>query len=414
MKSYHIPPTPRALQRGLLAVRAQAPRPGNITSIEDLNAAFTNFKAHYDERQNRIEAALDEGAVQSAALKLNGIGGEISPEPEYTKTFAAYFQKGSTEAEATLKEANAQGTRATIQAAMSVGDNSSGGYLAPVEWDRKILKEQLARSPMRRLATVKQTGVGAYTTLWNAGGWGSGWVGETAARPATETADLRPLEFATGEIYAEPAATQRLLDDSVLNVEDWLATELSDEFDRQEGIAFLAGDGVNKPRGLLTYVTGGASDGQHPGGNIVRFNSGSATDIPTGDTLVDFKYQLAAPYRQNASWLMNSQTAAYIAKMKDGQGNYIWREGLIADEPPRLLGRPVEIDENMPNIAAAAMPIAFGDFAAGYLINDRIGIRVLRDPFTNKPFVKFYTTKRVGGGVRDPRAIRLLTIATAT
>ena len=241
--------------------------------------------------------------------------------------------------------------------------------------------------------------------------WGSGWVGETASRPQTSNASLSQLTFEAGELYAMPSATQRLLDDSAINVEQWLADSIESEFARQEDVAFICGDGVNKPRGLLTYVDGGASDGVHPGGNLATFNSESATEIPGGDTLLDFKYQLAAPYRQNARFLMNSQTAANIAKMKDGQGNYLWREGLIADEPATLLGRPVTIDEAMPDIGADAYPIAFGDFASGYLINDRIGLRVLRDPFTAKPFVLFYTTKRVGAGVLDPNAIKLMKIA---
>ena len=140
-------------------------------------------------------------------------------------------------------------------------------------------------------------------------------------------------------------------------------------------------------------------------------NSGHATTIPTTDVLVDFAYSLTAPYRSGATWLMNSTTAATIAKMKDGQGNYIWREGLIAGQPATLLGYPVEIDEGMPSIGAGALPIAFGNFARGYLINDRLGIRTTRDPYTNKPFVFFYTTKRVGAGVLDPNAIRLLKIS---
>lgn len=241
---------------------------------------------------------------------------------------------------------------------------------------------------------------------------GLGLGRETAARPQTTTTTLSPITFGHGEIYAMPAATQRILDDADMNMEEWLANEVKIEFDRQEGIAFVSGDGTNKPFGLLQYVTGGAAAAQHPGGVLTVAPSGAAAAI-VPDSLVDFVYGLAAPYRQNSTWLMSSATAASIMKLKDGQGNYLWRESYAAGQPATLLGRPVEFDENMPALAAGNTPIAFGDFKAGYLINDRIGTRILRDPYTSKPFVLFYTTRRVGGGVKDPNAIRLLKIAAS-
>lgn len=397
---------PRAIRS---AVHADASNPAQIVS--QLNDAFSDFRARNDARLRSIEDALDETVEKMGFARLNGNTNGLPADPDYTQTFASYFRKGDGGAEGDLSRANAVGERATIQAAMSVGTNSDGGYLAPVEWDRLIRQKLRDSSPMRSICQVQPTSVGAFSTIWNNDSWGSGWVGETAARPQTSTAGLSQLTFEAGEIYAMPAATQRLLDDSAVNMETWLADSVEAEFARQEDIAFLSGDGNNKPRGLLTYVAGGASDGEHPGGNLETANSGSATDIPTSDALIDFKYKLAAPYRQNARWLMNSQTAATIAKMKDGDGNYVWREGLIADEPATLLGRPVTLDEAMPDIGGDELPIAFGDFQAGYLINDRIGTRVLRDPFTSKPFVLFYVTKRVGGGVLDPNAVKLLKIA---
>ncbi len=402
----------------LCAPRANAPRAIVRASDSDptqlfaeLNSAVRDMRANSDARLTAIEAAVNDRLTFNATDALGNLGGGsgIAPDPEYTALFASYF-RGGREEEA-VRAANAVGHRATVQAAMSTSSDSNGGYLAPVEWDRTIAKAQLALSPIRRLATVRTTGVAAYTTLWHERGWGTGWVGETAARPATTTGTLLPITFPTGEIYANPSATQRLLDDAEIKVEEWITSEVTEEFDRQEGVAFVSGDGVNKPMGFLQYVVGGTGAATHPGGTLSVAASGSADSIPGGDVLVDFTYGLAAPYRQNATWVMNSSTAAAIAKMKDGQGNYIWREGLIAGQPATLLGRPVELDEAMPNIGANALAIAFGDFRAGYLINDRIGTRVLRDPYTNKPFVTFYTTKRVGGGVADPNAIRLLKIA---
>jgi HK97 family phage major capsid protein len=400
---------PRAVS-GLLGVRAAA-EPKDV--IARVSEAFEDFKRRHNDRLNSVEAAVDDIGARHASHLLNGGAGRLREpdDPEYTAVFASYFRSGSKEVD--LREANAEGQRAQIQASMSSGDSSSGGYLAPTEWDRMIRKAQAAKSPMRRLADVKVTGVNAYSTVWNNELWGSGWVGETAARPSTSTPTLSPITFASGEIYANPAITQRLLDDAELDLEKWLATELEEEFNRQEGIAFVSGNGINKPFGFLQYVAGGAAASEHPAGPVATTASGHASSIPDADALVTFKYGLTAPYRQNATWLMNSQTAAVIAKMKDADGRYIWSEGLIAEQPATLLGRPVEIDEAMPNVEADAMPIAFGDFRAGYLINDRTGVRILRDPYTNKPFVMFYSTKRVGAGVQDPRAIRVLRIAAS-
>ncbi|MBR0551737.1 phage major capsid protein [Stakelama marina] len=402
-----------SLPRGLVAVNAAGGRPGATATMDTVLEALEDFKAKYNGRLDSLESFLDAQAKQTAADKLGGGGGIgtlRAADPDYSATFANYFRSGVSEE--AVRTAQATGERAQIMASMQSGSESDGGYLAPVEWDRQIGQAQRIRSPLRRLCDVRVTTTGAYSTLWKLTGPGSGWVGETASRPATSTPTFASITFGHGEIYANPAITQRLLDDGAINVQEWLATEVSEEFDKQEGIAFISGDGSNKPYGLLGYAVGGAHEGQHPGGAIQVDASGDAATV-TVDGLVDFTYQLPAPYRQNAAWLMNSQTAATIAKMKDADGNFIWRESLAAGQPATLLGRRVEIDENMPNIAADALPILFGDFQAGYVINDRQGVRVLRDPFTNKPFVHFYTTKRVGGGLKDPNAIRALKIAAA-
>jgi HK97 family phage major capsid protein len=400
---------PISIPRALVgSVRAQAQTPEQM--FGELNTHVRDFIQRNDERVENLTSALQSLQNQSygGLGPLNGVlGGDLAStpgfDPAYSGAFASYFRKG--EGEDILRTANGTGERASIQAAMSIGDNSAGGYLAPVEWDRRISEAQRATSPMRRLATVQVTSVGAYSTLWNNDQWGSGWVGETAARPATTNASLSPLVFAAGEIYAMPIATQRLLDDAAVSVERFLIDSVQREFNRQEGIAFLAGNGVNKPMGLLTYAEGGANEAVHPGGAI------DVTEAAvTPDALVDFLYGLTAPYRQNSAWLMSSLTAALIAKMKDDNNNYIWRESLSAGQPSTLLGRPVEIDEGMPGPTAGSICIAFGDFRTGYVINDRLGTRILRDPFTNKPFVMFYVTKRVGGGLADPNAIRLLKV----
>lgn len=400
-------PFPRALHSGSPIVRAENRDPSAL--FAEINRAVTAMRSNIES-----ELAQDRQQIENLAAALNTmqthIGAGIAPsgaaaaEPEYTRAFASYARRGDNVD--ALQAANAIGERATVHAAMSVGSNTDGGYLAPVEWDRELHRRQRATSPMRRLSTVRATSVGAFTSLWNGDQWGSGWVGETAARPMTTSATLSPIPFAAGEIYANVAATQRLLDDSAINVDSWLIDSLEREFTRQEGVAFLSGDGVNKPNGFLTYATGGSNAAAHPGGAIQV-----VTSVPTVDDLMDFSFSLAAPYRQNATWLMSSLTAAYLAKYKTIDGQFLWQPGLQADRPSTLLGRPVEVDEGMPAPTSGNLAIAYGDFRAGYLINDRLGVRVLRDPYTNKPFVMFYATKRVGAGLLDPNAIRLLKVA---
>lgn len=384
--------------------------------VRRLRAAFETFQSKYDSELDNVQRAMDDMNAKIAAGPISGWGGSVDadlqpPEPEYSKTFASYFRSG--EGESDLRGLNATGRRAEIKAAMSVGTDNAGGYLAPIEWDRRINKALQPLSPMRRIANVQQTSVRAYQTLYLAGGWGSGWVGESASRPATSTPTMEPLIFPNGELYAFPMTTQQLLEDADFNVEQWLADEIEEEFAAQEAVAFLSGNGTNKPRGLLTYVAGGTSAGVHPGGDLVTVPTGSAATLGDPDKLIDFVYSLRSPYRQNARWLMNSLTAATLAKVKDGDGNYLWRETYVAGQPATLLGYPVEIDEGMPDIAAGALPIAFGDFQRGYVINDRLGSTILRDPYTAKPFVGFYVRKRVGGGVDDPKAIRLLRVAAS-
>ncbi len=372
--------------------------------LHSLRASVQGFQDRYDSRVSNVENALETVMARSEAHALGigmGLGGGAGADPEYSQAFASHVRSG--DREEYLRTANASPERAAVHAAMTVGDNSTGGYLAPVEWDRQILQQQRATSAVRRIATVISTSVGAYTSLWSNDLWGSGWVGETAARPATTTPTLSAISFASGEIYANAGITQRLLDDAQVNVDRWLTERLGAEFNRQEEIAFISGNGVNKPAGLLTFAEGGSNAGSHPGGPVDVSESAI-----TVDSLIDFTYGLGAPYRQNATWLMSSLTAATIAKMKDADGNLIWRESLIVGQPSTLLGRPVEIDEGMPPPTAGNLAIAFGDFKAGYVINDRLGTRILRDPYTNKPFVQFYCTKRVGGGLLDPNAIRVL------
>ena len=338
-----------------------------------------------------LQAALDEVNLKLASVEMGG-GKDGPKDREYTEAFLAHMKKGD------------------IQAALNKGADDEGGYLTPTEWDRTITDKLVLVSPMRQIASVQTASRNAYTKLFNMGGTASGWVGETAARPETNTGEFKPLTIETGEIYANPAATQQILDDAEINLEQWLAGEVQTEFAKQEGAAFVAGDGVNKPFGILTYVAGGANAAKHPFGAIAAIDSGVADSIAS-DSILDLIYDLPSAFTGNARFVMNRKTMGVVRKLKDGQNNYLWQPSYVAGQPATLAGFPVTEMPDMPDVAANATPIMFGDFRQGYLIVDRIGVRVLRDPYTKKPYVLFYTTKRVGGGVVNPEPLRALRVA---
>lgn len=411
----HIP-TAR-LTRGILAVRADASGdPKQMMAA--LNQAWEAFKSEneaevkalkkgqedvvraaamtkLEDRIGTLQSALDQQATQMAALQMGGPGTDGNPtDPEYSGAFSAHFRKGD------------------VQAALNKGAAEEGGYLAPVEWDRTITDRLVEVSPMRQIASIQTISTAGFRKLFNQRGMGSGWVGEVAPRPQTNTPEFAQLTYATGELYANPAATQQMLDDAAVNLEDWIANEVEAEFAYQEGLAFVAGNGVNKPNGVLTYVEGAANAAAHPFGAIKTQTTASATAI-SSDELIDMVYDLPGALSQNARFVLNRTSLARVRKLKDGDGNYLWQPSFSAGQPQTLLAYPVTEMAAMPNLAAGAVPIAFGDFRRGYLIVDRTGVRVLRDPYTNKPFVHFYTTKRVGGGLLDPQALRAMRMAAA-
>jgi HK97 family phage major capsid protein len=400
------------------AVRAEIGRIGAEAKqkVEDLNKAFADFKAEHEKQLeevkkgnedairalqvdrinddvSKLQAAVDDANLKLAAAKTaGGAAGAQLADAEYTDAFRAHFKKGS------------------VQAALNKGEDDEGGYLAPVEWDRTITDRLTILSDMRSLATVQRVSGAGLTKLFNMGGTASGWVGETTARPQTATGTFQPLTFGWGEIYANPAATQQILDDAEINLEAWLAGEVELEFSKQEGNAFWAGDGVNKPFGILTYVTGGANAAKHPFGAIQVVNSGAAAAI-TSDAIIDLIYSLPSAFTQNARFAMNRATQGTIRKLKDGEDNYLWQPSYVAGQPATLAGYAVQEVAAVPNVAANAIAALFGDFRQTYTVYDRVGVRVLRDPYTNKPYVHFYTTKRVGGGVHNPEPMRALRIA---
>lgn len=302
--------------------------------------------------------------------------------------------------------------RETEVKSLSGGVASDGGYAVPREIDALIATRLKDVSPIRSIAQIVQTGSAGYRKLITTGGTASGWVSETATRPETATPSFAEIAPPSGELYANPAASQAMLDDVAFDLETWLADEIAAEFARAEGAAFVNGNGTNRPRGFLSGTPSAADDAARAFGTLQFLGSGNATSLGAEpeEKLIDLVHSLKSGHRQGASWVMNAATLAEVRKLKTSDGAFVWQPGLVEGQPDRLLGYPVVEAEDMPDIAANSFPIAFGNFRAGYLIAERSATSILRDPFTNKPFVHFYATKRIGGQVLDSDAIKLLKI----
>jgi len=305
---------------------------------------------------------------------------------------------------------------ATIERKAFAGTTGdSGGYAVPREIDAAIDRTLKAISPIRSVANVVQVGSAGYRKLVTTGGTPSGWASETGTRSETATPSFTEIAPAMGELFANPSASQAMLDDALFDVEGWLADEIATEFAAAEGAAFVNGSGTNRPKGFLQYATATTGDATRAFGTLQYLASGAAGDFAANpqDRLIDLVQALRAPYRQGAVFVMNSSTLARIRKFKTSDGAFIWSPGLAAGQPATLLGYPVIEAEDMPDIAANSLSIAFGNFRAGYLIAERSETAILRDPFSNKPFVNFYATKRIGGCVTNSEAIKLMKFAAS-
>ena len=291
--------------------------------------------------------------------------------------------------------------------ALSVGTDPDGGYVVNPDLSGRIVMKVFETSPMRAYASVQVISSDALEGLFDLNEASSGWVGETDSRPETNTPQLGKWRIPAHELYAKPKATQKLLDDASINMEAWLASKVSEKFARDEANAFVVGNGVNKPRGFLTY-----SSGTTLPGTIERFDTGVngafAATPNGGDVLINALYGLKQQYRANSTWFMNRATLKLTRKLKDTDGAYLWSPGIAAGQPASLLGYPVASFEDMPDPATDSLSIAVGDMREAYQIVDRLGIRTLRDPYSAKPYVEFYTTKRVGGDVVNFEAIKLI------
>ncbi|MCY1704492.1 phage major capsid protein [Pannonibacter sp. SL95] len=424
--------TSAAGQRGILFARAQGNGPDAV--LAQLGQAFEEFKkTHAEElagikaqyadvvtaeklerinaQVGELQAALDQQAIRAAARDHGPGAPAVMTEADraYAQTFDA-FVRGRVDENAVKAAMRVQG----VSAAYSVGSDSDGGYTAPVEWDRTITDKLVLISPMRQFAAVQTVTGRGFKRLYNIGGTSSGWVGETATRPETNSSQLAEYGFAFGEIYAQPAATNQILEDSEINIAAWLASEVNTEFARQEGVAFISGDGVNKPTGLLNYDAAAEAARpaaqRHPLGAVEEIKTGAAAAL-TSDGLIDLTTSLPAERRAGAALYANRLTYRAIRKLKDGDGNYLWQPSYQAGQPATLNGEPVRELSGLPNVAANAIPIVYGNMAEAYRIFDRTGVSVLRDAYTRKPYVLFYTTRRVGGGLWNPEWMRYHRVA---
>ncbi|KAB2855254.1 MAG: phage major capsid protein, partial [Bauldia sp.] len=360
------------------------------------------------DKVDRINRALDEQkrAVDQIVLKgrrpqLGQDGPRSALAYEHKAAFEAYVRGGSEDALRRIEQ-------------KSLAVSSDGGYTVPEETEREIGRRLASVSPIRAISGIRQVSANVYKKPFAITGAATGWVGETDARPQTNAPTLAELEFPAMELYAMPAATATLLDDTAVDIDQWIAEEVETAFATQEGTAFVTGDGDRKPTGFLNYTKiAETSWAWTKIGYVVTGVSGDFAAADPADELVDLVYTLKSGYRQNAHFVMNRSTQGAVRKLKDGDGTYLWQPATAAGGAATLMNFPIAESEDMPDIGADSYAIAFGDFRHGYLIVDRIGVRVLRDPYSAKPYVLFYTTKRVGGGVQDFDAIKLLKFGTA-
>jgi HK97 family phage major capsid protein len=412
------------MEHSQLETKAGMPAEALVTHAEMLRA-FEEFKSANDEREGarradvlleekvaRIDAALDQQVRRLDEIVLKSARPQLGAQFDAARTQSQLEHKAAFEAY--IRSGESAGLRALEVKAMAVGSNPDGGYLVPTEVEHEIGQRLAAISPIRSIAGIREISGNVYKKPFMTAGPASGWVGEEDARTQTAGPTLAELSFPAMELYAMPAATSALLEDAAVNIDEWIAQEVEQVFAQQEGAAFVTGDGNDKPKGFLGYTA--VANASWSWGNIGYVATGEAGAFPAtdpSDTLIDLVYAVKAGYRQNGSFVMNRKTQSTIRKFKDESGAYLWQPPSAAGGRATLITFPVIEAEDMPDIAANSFSVAFGDFRRGYLVVDRQGVRVLRDPYSAKPYVLFYTTKRVGGGVQDFDAIKLLKFAAS-
>jgi HK97 family phage major capsid protein len=390
--------------------------------LEQQGKAFEAFKGANDERLKAIESkgyapAEVEQKVDDLNAKIAGLSKEIEgltlkaqrPAPGDTRTaeqaehkaaFLNWVRKG--------EEGN---LRSLERKAMTVGSDPDGGYLVGEEMEAGIDRLVGATVSMMRLATVRSVGSTVYKRRVRTRGVGYGWAGEEETPTETTAPQYAMLSFEPGKIWAEPQVSSDLLEDAEFDVESEIMDALEQDFGEGIGAALVTGNGINRPRGITSYTT--VANGSYAWGSVGYIASGVSGSFEDADAIIDLIHALKPAYRANGQFLMNDLTLSTVRKMKDGEGNYIWQPSLQLGMPDRLLGYPTNTDDNMPDIAANSLSIAFGDFKAAYVVVERRGTAMLRDPYTAKPFVKFYTTKRIGGGIMNYEAMKFMKFAAS-
>ena len=390
--------------------RPAAHRPGAAGPAEQMTEALAGFLQEFNGFQAEVTSALHQQEERLTMLQAKTmtygrpiLSTAVETEEPHKKAFNAYLRHGDDEA---LRGLALEGK------ALSTAVAGDGGYLVDPRTADTVKSMLVATGSIRSIASVVTVDSSNFDVLIDRSDVGTGWVTETGSVSETATPLIERISIRLHQLAAMPKASQRLLDDSAFDVEGWLAEKIASRFIRSESAAFVNGDGADKPKGILLPAK--VPNSAWTWGSLGYVPSGAAADFPTTnavDCIVNLVYALAAPYRAKATFVMNSKTAGAVRKMKDADGRFMWADGLAVAEPPRLMGYPVLICEDMPDIAANAHAIAFGDFAAGYTIAERTDLRILRDPFSAKPHVLFYATKRVGGDISDYAAIKLLKFA---
>jgi len=372
--------------------------------MQEVKGFLREISGFRDEIQTKLEQTeerltmLDRKSHPAARPPLSLAAEPAAP---HRKAFNAYLRSGDDDA---LRGLELEGK------AMSTAVNSDGGYLVDPQTAEAVQSVLLSTASIRSISAVVHVEATSYDVLIDHGEVGIGWATESGSVSETDTPQIDRITIALHELSALPKASQRLLDDSAFDIEGWLAGRIAEKFARAEADAFVNGDGIDKPTGFLTHTK--IANASWTWGKLGYVVTGAAGSLPDADPVVELVYALGAQYRANASFVMNSKTAGVLRKMKDTDGRFLWSDGLAAGEPARLLGYPVLIAEDMPDVASDAFAVAFGDFRAGYTVAERPDLRVLRDPFSAKPHVLFYATKRVGGDVSDFAAIKLLKFGT--
>ncbi len=370
-------------------------------AMQGFVSEFKGFQADLTTKLQQTEerlTMLDRKTMTAVRSPLAGGADQGAP---HQKAFNAYVRSGDDDG---LRGLELDGK------SLSTAVNSDGGYLVDPTTSETVQSVLNATASIRAIASVVNVEATSYDVLVDHGDIGSGWATETSNLIETDTPTIDRITIALHELSALPKASQRLLDDSAFDIEGWLAGRIADKFSRAEAASFINGDGIDKPKGFLDHAT--VDNDVWTWGNLGYVPSGADGSV-TAESIIELVYALGANYRANATFVMNSKTAGQVRKLKDNDGRFLWSDGLSAGQPAVLMGYPVLIAEDMPDAATGADAIAFGDFAAGYTVAERPDLRILRDPFSAKPHVLFYATKRVGGDVSDFAAIKLLKFATA-